>query len=198
MREPTAGECRAAIALVDARAAIARRERGIHWAFGADELYLRAGVELPPAEIYDDFDQVENGVGSVRWLQQRIGAGAATLASWTGRRIGVVTGTAMAPLMPMVLEPLARATGAEYELIPVVNTLFGASVTTAGLLPGSALQQALAQRGGLDLALIPGESVNEDGLFMDGMRLDLLAASVPMEVRPSKDFVDGLDETVAV
>ena len=46
----------------------------IHWAFGADELYLRAGVELPPAEIYDGFDQVENGVGSVRWLQQRIEA----------------------------------------------------------------------------------------------------------------------------
>ena len=197
VREPTAAECRAAIAMVDARSAIAQRERGIHWAFGADELYLRAGVELPPPEIYDDFDQVENGVGSVRWLQRRIGVGAAALPAWAGRRIGVVTGTAMAPLMPMVLEPLARATGAEYELIAVVNSLFGPSVTTAGLLPGTALQQALAPRGDLDLALIPGESVNDDGVFMDGMRLELLAASVPMEVRPSKDFVDALDGTVA-
>jgi NifB/MoaA-like Fe-S oxidoreductase len=97
----------------------------------------------------------------------------------------------------MVLEPLARATGARYELIPVVNTLFGASVTTAGLLPGSALQQALAGRRDLDLALIPRGAVNDDGVFMDGMRLELLAASVPMEVRPSKDFVDALDETAA-
>jgi putative radical SAM enzyme (TIGR03279 family) len=197
VREPTAEECRAAIGLVNARSAIAQHERGMHWAFGADELYLRAGVELPPAEIYDDFEQVENGVGSVRWLQQRIAAGAAALPAWADRRIGVVTGTAMAPLMPMVLEPLARATGARYELIPVVNTLFGASVTTAGLLPGSALQQALAGRRDLDLALIPREAVNDDGVFMDGMRLELLAASVPMEVRPSKDFVDALDETAA-
>jgi len=196
VREPTAAECRAAIAIVDARAAIARRERGMHWALGADELYLRAGVELPAAETYGDFDQVENGVGSVRWLQQRIAAGATALPSWHGRRIGVVTGTAMAPLMPLVLEPLARATGATYELIPVVNPLFGASVTTAGLLPGTALQQALAPRRDLDLALIPGEAVNDDGLFMDGMRFELLAASVPMEVRPSKDFVDALDEAV--
>ncbi|MGH7512672.1 MAG: DUF512 domain-containing protein [Gemmatimonadales bacterium] len=197
VREPTADECRAAIRLVEARAATALRERGTHWAFGADELYLRAGVDLPPAEIYDGFDQVENGVGSVRWLQQRIAEGVELLKGWEGRRIGVVTGTAMGPLMPMVLEPLARATGARFELIPVVNTLFGASVTTAGLLPGTALQTALSGRRDLDLALLPGECINDDGLFMDSMSLALLAAAVPMELRLSKDFVDALHQPVA-
>ena len=197
VREPTAEECRAAIRLVEARAAAAQRERGIHWAFGADELYLRAGVELPPAEIYDGFDQVENGVGSVRWLQRRIAAGAAGLQGWAGRRIGVVTGTAMGQLMPMVLAPLADVTGAAFELIPVMNTLFGASVTTAGLLPGTALQGALTERRDLDLALLPGEAVNDDGLFMDSMSLELLAAAVPMELRLSKDFIDALHEPVA-
>jgi putative radical SAM enzyme (TIGR03279 family) len=197
VREPTAEECRAAITLVEARAAVAQRERGVHWAFGADELYLRAGVALPPAEIYDGFDQVENGVGSVRWLQRRIADGASELRAWEGRRIGVVTGTAMAPLMPMVLAPLASLTGAHFELIPVVNTLFGASVTTAGLLPGTALQTALVGRRDLDLVLLPGEALNDDGLFMDSMHLDLLAAGVPMELRPSKDFVDALYQPAA-
>jgi NifB/MoaA-like Fe-S oxidoreductase len=192
VREPTRDECRAAIDLVAARAAIALRERGIHWALGADELFLRAGLELPPPEIYDDFDQVENGVGSVRWLQKQIETGADELQDWAGRRIGVVTGTAMGQLMPMVLDPLARATGAAFELIPVVNTLFGASVTTAGLLPGIALQQALTGRRDLDLALLPGEAINDDGLFMDSMSLDLLSAGVPMELRLSKDFIDAL------
>ena len=156
VREPTAEECRAAIELIDERAAIARAERGINWAFGADELYVRAGVELPGAEIYDGFDQVENGVGSVRWLQQRIETVSDELRGWEGKRIAVVTGTAMAQLMPMVLEPLARVTGAEFELIPVVNTLFGPTVTTAGLLPGMAMQQALKGRRDLDLVLLPG------------------------------------------
>ena len=197
VREPTAEECGAAIRLVEARAAIALGERGTHWAFGADELYLRAGAELPPAEIYDGFDQVENGVGSVRWLQQRIVHGVASVQAWAGSRIGVVTGTAMGPLMPMVLEPLARATGAHFELITVVNSLFGPSVTTAGLLPGTALQGALSPRRDLDLALLPGESVNDDGLFMDSMSLDLLAHAVPMELRLSKDFADALHEPVA-
>jgi putative radical SAM enzyme (TIGR03279 family) len=197
VREPTAEECRAALALVEARAAVALADRGRHWAFGADELYLRAGVELPPAEIYDGFEQVENGVGSVRWLQREVAAGLDSLGGWAGRRIGVVTGTAMARLMPMVLEPLARATGAAFELIPVVNTLFGASVTTAGLLPGTAVQTALRERRDLDLALLPGESVNDDGLLMDSMRLELLAATVPMELRLSRNFVDALAAAAA-
>ena len=197
VREPTAEECRAAIRLVEARAATALQERGVHWAFGADELYVRAGVALPPAEIYDGFDQVENGVGSVRWLQRQIESGAAALHGWEGRAIGVVTGTAMGGLMPMVLEPLARMTGARFDLIPVVNSLFGASVTTAGLLPGTALQQALAGRRDLDLALLPGEAINDDGLFIDSMSLELLSAGVPMELRLSKDFVDALHQPAA-
>ena len=192
VREPTVDECRAAIALIDRRAAQARRERGVNWAFGADELYMRAQVELPPAEIYDNFDQVENGVGSVRWLQQQIAEGSDGLGGWAGRRIGVVTGTAMARLMPQVLEPLARATGAEFELIPVINTLFGATVTTAGLLPGTALQAALRHRRDLDLALLPAESINDDGLFMDSMSFDLLASTVPVEIRASRTFTDAL------
>ncbi|HEX3233859.1 MAG TPA: DUF512 domain-containing protein [Gemmatimonadales bacterium] len=196
VREPTREECRAAIELIERQALIARRERGIHWVFGADELYLRAGVELPSAEIYDGFDQVENGVGAVRWLQQRIAEEAAELTGWTGRRVGVVTGTAMAALMPMVLEPLSRISGARFELIPVVNSLFGPSVTTAGLLPGAAMRDALLGRA-LDLVLLPGESVNDDGLFIDSVSLEQLRAAVPMEVRLSKDFADALQERVA-
>ena len=192
VREPTEVECRAAIVVIDERSATARRERGRHWAYGADELYLRAGVELPPAEIYDDFEQVENGVGSVRWLQRRIASEAGGLGQWSGRRIGVVTGTAMGQLMPMVLEPLRTATGAAFELIALENPLFGASVTTAGLLPGQAFADALRSRGDLDLVLLPGESVNDDGLFIDSMSLAVLRAEVPAELRLSKDFADAL------
>jgi putative radical SAM enzyme (TIGR03279 family) len=197
VREPTADECRAAIVLVEERAGVAVRERGHHWVFGADELYLRADVELPPAEVYDTFDQVENGVGSVRWLQRRIHDEAHALRGWEGRRIGVVTGTAMARLMPSVLAPLAEATGATLELIPVENTLFGARVTTAGLVPGAAIAGALAGRGDLDLALLPGEAVNDDGLFIDDLAVEELARLLPVEIRLSKDFADALGEPLA-
>ncbi|MGH7585761.1 MAG: DUF512 domain-containing protein [Gemmatimonadales bacterium] len=197
VREPTDVECREAVAVVEAHAARARAERGITWAHGADELYLRAGLELPPEAWYDDFEQVENGVGSVRWLQRQIRGHSAPLTGWAGRRIGVLTGTSMGPLMPQVLAPLAQATGAHFDLIELENPLFGPMVTTAGLLPGSAFLAALEGRSDLDLALLPAESVNDDLLFMDSMDAHDLARQVPMPVRFSGSFVDALEEPVA-
>ena len=191
-REPTTEECVAAVHEVESRWPAALGARRTHWVYGADELYLRAGLALPEAGVYDGFEQAENGVGSVRWLQQRIAAEAASLGGWRGRRIGVVTGTAMAALMPQVLEPLARATGAAFELVPVVNTLFGPSVTTAGLLPGGAIREALTAQAGLALALLPGESVNDDGRFIDNLTIEGLATGLPFEIRLSKDFADAL------
>lgn len=195
VRESTVEECRAMVSIVDRFGARARAERGDTWCYGADELYLRAGMPLPPAEVYGMFDQVENGVGAVRWLQREIAEGAAALASagWQGKRIAVCSGASMGPLMPQVLAPLSAATGAHFELVVLDNPLFGASVTTAGLLPGAAFRQALADRRDLDLALIPGESLNDDGLFMDDVSFDLLQAAVPCEVRPSKTFIDALE-----
>jgi hypothetical protein len=72
------------------------------------------------------------------------------------------------------------------------NTLFGASVTTAGLLPAAAIERALAGRGSLDFALLPAEAVNDDLRFVDDVGADDLAARVPMPVHLSYDFVDAL------
>ncbi|HRX20048.1 MAG TPA: DUF512 domain-containing protein [Gemmatimonadales bacterium] len=195
--EPDRDQCRDAVERVEAASRRARAERGITWAFGADELYLRAGVELPPEEIYDTFDQVENGVGAVRWLQRQVADGAAQLPSWRGRRIGVLTGMSMGPLLPQVLEPLAAATGATFDLVPIENDLFGPRVTTAGLLTGEAIRAALETLPTLDLVLIPGESVNDDGLFIDSVPLAAVQASTTVPIRPSKSFIDALEEPLA-
>jgi putative radical SAM enzyme (TIGR03279 family) len=200
VRQPTGEECRAALAVVDNFAARAVADRGQPWCYGADDLYLMADVALPPAEWYGDFEQRENGVGSVRYLQTRIRAGmgeGGRGTGWAGKRIGVVTGMAMGPLMPQIVPDLERTTGAHFEVLALENTLFGPSVTTAGLLPGKAILAALEDRRDLDLALLPAESVNDDLLFMDDLEAHDLASNLPMPIRLSYDFVDSLtDPTV--
>jgi putative radical SAM enzyme (TIGR03279 family) len=173
-------------------AARAKRTRGTPWVFGSDELYLLAGVELPDAEYYGEFDQVENGVGAVALLRRRVKEGVKDLPRMHGRRIGVVTGTSMAPLMPELLEQLREATGATFELIPVENSLFGPTTTTAGLLVGADIRRALDGRVDLDEALIPAETINDRGVFLDDMTFEDVRAGLPMPVRPSYDFVDAL------
>jgi NifB/MoaA-like Fe-S oxidoreductase len=167
-------------------------ERGDRWVYGSDELYLLAGRELPGAEHYGDFAQIENGVGAVTALRRRVDEALPEFPRLDGRRIGVVTGTSMAALMPPLLERIAERTGARFELIPAANSLFGETTTTAGLLVGADIRRALAGRTDLDLALIPAESINESGLFLDDDSFVAVRESLPMPVYPSYDFIDVL------
>ena len=194
VRQPAREECRAALATVNELAQRALAERGAPWCYGADDLYLQAEQPLPPAEWYGDFEQRENGVGSVRYLQTRIAAAHERLGAgdWQGKRIGVVTGTAMGALMPQVVTGLAAATGAQFEILALENTLFGPRVTTAGLLPGATLLAALRERRDLDLVLLPAEAVNDDLVFMDDLDAHVLAAQLPMPIKLSYDFADAL------
>ena len=170
----------------------ALRERGETWVFGSDELYLLAGVELPPAEHYGDFAQIENGIGAITSLRTRVAEGLEDLPRLEGMRIGIVTGKAMDSLMPVLLEQLTQATGAEFVLIPMENSLFGPTITTAGLLVGADIERALSERSDLDIALIPAETINEDRIFLDDIVFDELRATLPIPVYPSYDFVDVL------
>jgi putative radical SAM enzyme (TIGR03279 family) len=171
----------------------ARAERGTTWVYGSDELYLLAGRSLPDARFYGDFDQIENGVGAVAALRQRVHDGVANgLAALDGTRIGVVTGTSMAPLMPELLATLSDATGARFTLLPAVNSLFGPTVTTAGLLVSSDIRRALRDASELDVVLIPAETLNDNGVFLDDVPLDALRGEISTPIHPSYDFLDVL------
>jgi putative radical SAM enzyme (TIGR03279 family) len=191
VRKPSADECREAIVAVDTVAARALEGRGKYWAYGSDELYLGAGCTLPPAGRYDDFEQLENGVGVVRYFQLQIRGFEADLSDVT---IGVATGTAMGALFPDILAELVTRTGATFELLVLTNDLFGPSVTTAGLLPGRSFASALAGRRDLDLALIPVETLNDDGVFLDDLSFSELEEQCAMELRVSHWLVDALGE----
>jgi putative radical SAM enzyme (TIGR03279 family) len=173
-------------------AARAMRERGHAWVYGSDELYLLAARELPPVEHYAELSQIENGVGSVSALRARVREHARTLPWLGSQRIGVVTGMSMAPMMPELLDVLTSVTGAEFVLLPAENSLFGPTTTTAGLLVGADMRRMLEARDDLDVALIPAETINGNGVFLDDATLESVRAAVPFPVHPSYDFIDVL------
>ena len=168
-------------------------ERGDRWVYGSDELYLLAGRPLPEAAHYGDFPQIENGVGAVAHLRRRVADGLAELPRLDGRRIGVVTGVSMGQgIMAELLARLADATGARFEILVAENSLFGPTTTTAGLLVGADIRRMLEGRHDLDLALIPAETINDDGVFLDDVAFLALREALPMPVHASYDFIDVL------
>jgi len=172
----------------------AMRERGETWVFGSDELYLLADEELPPPAHYGEFAQIENGIGSITRLRMSVANGLDELPRFDGRKIGVVTGTAMREMMPPLIQQLTRATGAEFDLMVMENSLFGPTTTASGLLVGADIRRALGERSDLDFALIPAETINENGIFLDDATLEAVRADVPIPMFLSYDFIDALTD----
>jgi hypothetical protein len=57
---------------------------------------------------------------------------------------------------------------------------------------GADLRRALEGRTDLDLALIPAETINDDGLFLDDLSFAALRDELPIPLVPSYDFLDVL------
>jgi hypothetical protein len=101
----------------------------------------------------------------------------------------------MAPMMPALLDRISAVTGVDFTLIPTENSLFGPTTTTAGLLVGADIRRALQGVGAdLDMALIPAECINGDGIFLDDDRFDSVRDAMDLPVHPSYDFIDVLSE----
>jgi putative radical SAM enzyme (TIGR03279 family) len=153
-----------------------RKQHGLNLVYASDEWYLLAGHEVPSADEYDGFPQLENGVGLTRvflydWEETRSKVQGSTLnlslppdhspaASGVDcsphrakssygikvRKIALVCGTLIAPVLEEVAAEFSQLTGLTVEVIPVVNEFFGPTVTVSGLLTGQDVITALQQR----------------------------------------------------
>jgi putative radical SAM enzyme (TIGR03279 family) len=189
----TPAEATDAVARVDAARRRSLAERNTGWAYAGDEMYFIAHRAIPDASYYDDWPLTENGVGSVRSLLDAFEAGLSALPRRAGERIAVVTGERMAEVFRPLAARLAAQTGAAVEVLGVRNRMFGATVTTAGLLPGRDVIDAVRAAGAFDLVLLPGESLNDDDVFIDNVAVgDVVAALAPARVQPAWELTSAL------
>ena len=126
--------------------------------YAADEFYLLSGEDIPPSAAYEDFPQIENGVGMLASLHDdfleelsfRQAEGAIPVPDTTQaikpRRVSVASGTSAAPELERLSSLLMDAcTGLlEVRVHPCENRFFGGQVNVTGLLTGSDLLDQLA------------------------------------------------------
>lgn len=114
------------------------KEHGIHFVHASDEWYLNAGVDIPPADRYDDFLQLENGVGMVRLLIDETEEAMKSLRpDGRSRRFSVATGSLVYPVIKDLTERMKSLfPNIEVMVYPIVNDFFGEHVTVSGLLTG--------------------------------------------------------------
>ncbi len=123
-----------------------RREHGVGWVYAADEWYLALDRDAPPAGDYDDYPQIENGVGMVRQSLEGWANCKLQIADSRLQRGTVVCGTLIAPLMARLADELEALGGPRVTVRPVVNQFFGPTVTVSGLLTGRDVVAALREQ----------------------------------------------------
>lgn len=138
-----------------------KKSLGTNFVFASDEFYVTAQHRLPDYEYYEDFLQLENGVGLLSSLIYEFENGKPYQVK-TNKTIA--TGVSAAPY----IEKLVNSVTDKIEVIPIVNEFLGKSVTVAGLITAGDIIKQLKGRSLGEKLLIPAVMLNYDGLFLDG------------------------------
>jgi len=157
---------------IDARQAEFRTKWGLNFIYAADEWFTLAGREVPAAEYYDGFPQLENGIGMIRHITDDTVA-RFKLLSRTGpkKRYLVVTGHSAYPTLKKCAGQIMDwASHLGIDVRGLENRFFGPGVTVAGLLIGEDMLAGISEVGrDFDAVLLPPYCVNLSGVFLDEM-----------------------------
>ncbi len=199
LRPYTKEEAAALIDQVEAFAAAHKAQHGTSLVWCSDEFYLLAGRPLPEEDYYEEFTQLDNGVGMLRLLRQefRRALGLMEKDEMEGTTpFSIATGVSAAPfleeLVSLAQGKCGKIKGTVYS---IRNEFFGETITVAGLVTGGDL---IAQLRGKTLGqrlLIPQNMLRHgERVFLDDVSLDDVERELGVPVTPvAQDGYELLD-----
>jgi len=151
---------------------------GSRFVFAADEFYLLAGEDFPPAAEYEGFPQRENGVGLARLFLDE--SEEADFRPAAGLSVILVTGVSAARMVKRMAAKMRRQ-GVRCNVLVVRNRLLGETVTVAGLLAGEDVAASLGARRAAGVVALPASALR-DNEFLDGVTVQELSRRVGKKV----------------
>lgn len=164
------------------------KKLGTRFVFPSDEFYLAAGRPLPEDGEYEDYEQIDDGVGMLRLLETEFSEAYADLPeerkkSGGGKTLLAACGVSAAPFLRQMFaaHPL---TGLTVDVRALENGFFGPSVTVSGLLTGGDLVRGL--QGAEGAAVLISACMLRDGetVFLDDMTLEEVSRALEKPVIP--------------
>lgn len=194
----TKGECREVIEMVTAFGDKCLRELGTRLFYPADELYIKGELPLPNAEFYEDFTQIENGVGMIASMGEEFGIELSFLPDYIAalggksRTVSIATGAAAYDFIQSLCDKLSELCDIQVHVYKIINRFFGESITVSGLLTGKDISEQLMGKELGETLILPANTLRSEGdLFLCGMSKEELAEKLNVPVAFSTD--DGAD-----
>ena len=163
-----------------------REETGKTFIYLGDEFYLLAGRDVPTAEWYDGFPQLENGIGLTRSFVDEWQATLPSLSSYQAASPAVIpVGESAFTVLQPLLDALNNQFSTAHSFVPVPNQFFGGKVNVTGLLTASDILRTCKESG--KRLILPAVVLNNDKLFLDDTALEQFRKEYPGKVDIAKD-----------
>lgn len=182
------------------------KQYGIHFIHASDEWYILAGEELPKEESYDEYLQLENGVGMLRLLMEEFNAARATLNTKNKKQIkeeiSMATGVLAYPYINKMAQQLMEdMPNLKINVYQITNHFFGEQITVSGLLTGQDFkEQLMGKKLGQRLLLPQNVLRSGEAVFLDDITLEELEKTLQVSINIVKssgyDFVNAVLGTV--
>jgi putative radical SAM enzyme (TIGR03279 family) len=176
-------------------------QHGTRFVFAADEFYLLAEKQIPPYAAYEEFPQIENGVGLIAQFRHQAAEVLQDVEELDLDKITLITGCLFRDELIKYAEQFSAKVGVELQVVAIGNDFFGPDITVTGLITGNDLLQQLQGLSLGDGLLIP-DIMLKDGrqLFLDDVNIEKIKKSlqVPVVVVENSPWgiLDGVESIV--
>ena len=188
----TGEECKRVIEQIEPFRKYYREKYGTSLIYASDEFYLNSGTPIPPAEEYEGFPQIENGVGMTRSLIDEFDEAFESFKNDPASKdrlmkckFTFVTGKAIESILRGLLDRITK----EYpfcqtEVIGIRNDFFGEKITVAGLITGQDIIAQLRERDNGDFLVIPTCMLRAgEDVFLDDLRIHDIESALQKNIR---------------
>uniref|UniRef100_A0A7C5Z5F5 DUF512 domain-containing protein n=1 Tax=Caldicellulosiruptor owensensis TaxID=55205 RepID=A0A7C5Z5F5_9FIRM len=163
------------------------RRFGTKLVFASDEFYVKAEEKIPDYKFYEEFRQIENGVGLLALFKKQFLNSLNKLKPNVKlkKSITLVTSVAAYRFMRELIETFnQKYPNIKVDIVTIVNNFFGENITVAGLLTGQDIISQLRNREPGDYVLIPACALNHENRFLDDVHIDDVAKEIKKPVYP--------------
>lgn len=152
--------------------------------FIADEFYLLSETDFPHYNSYEDFDQLENGIGMCRLLKWEVDDILDNIPenfTLLTDEITMVTGACAYDFMVSLSQKIMNKIKIKINVVKIINKFFGERITVSGLTTGIDIIDQMKNKGYKNIVL-PRNMINDNGVTLDDLTVDDLKKELDTKV----------------
>lgn len=165
--------------------------------YAADEFYLNTDYQIPSYKAYNDFPQLENGIGLTAITNRELETIVFPDSLKTRKKFAIITSVLGKKSLAKFIKKTQNINNCDLEIKVVSNSFFGKTVTVAGLLTAQDLKNKIKKlkREKYDKIFIPQVVLNDQLRFLDGVKKEeFLQELVDYQIK----FVKNIKEIMEV